>query len=192
MTITETITETTTESNAAGAGALTAVRTFRTVPSPVGPLLLVGGASGLTRVAFAGEDHERVLAAAGPVRPDTGELDTAAHRLGEYFAGHLRTFDLPLDPGDLPPFRRRVLDVLREIPYGATLTYAGLAERAGNPRAVRAAASACATNPLPIVVPCHRIVPAGGGIGRYLGGEPAKRRLIDLETDTLAGSTTPY
>lgn len=181
------MTTTTTATTTSDTTAPDTARHHRTVPSPVGPLLLIGGASGLARIAFAGEGHDRVLGTAGPVRPDTGELDEAARRIEEYFAGHRRTFDLPVDRGDLPPFRSRVLDALVRVPYGETLSYAGLAERAGNPRAVRAAASACATNPLPIVVPCHRIVPSGGGIGRYLGGEPAKRTLLELEAAVLAG-----
>ena len=166
--------------------ATTGTHHYRVVDSPAGPLLLVGGPRGLARIAFTCDDHDRVLAElttdAGPPRPDDGGLDEAARQLREYAAGTRREFTLELDLTPVTPFRRRVLDRMREIPYGRTVSYAGLAAAAGNPRAVRAAATACATNPLPVVVPCHRVVRGDGGTGRYRGGEEAKRALLALES----------
>lgn len=171
--------------SAASATTDTARRHHRVVDSPLGPLLLVGGPAGLVRIAFEIEDHDQVLAGtatgAGPSRADTGELDEPARQLDEYLTGRRRDFDLALDLDDRPVFRRRVLDQLRQIPYGHTMAYAGLAERAGNPRAVRAAATACATNPLPVIVPCHRVVRGDGSTGGYLGGERVKQTLLALE-----------
>jgi methylated-DNA-[protein]-cysteine S-methyltransferase len=168
---------------------------YRTIDTPVGTLLLISSDKGLVRVAFATEGHDRVLAdhttAAGVPRPDTdgpgipgpgiGHLAEAVRQLAEYFAGTRREFDLDLDLDRAAGFRRRVLIGLHHVPYGRTLSYAGLAGRAGNPGAVRAAATACATNPLPIVIGCHRIVRSDGGPGGYLGGAPAKQVLLDLE-----------
>jgi methylated-DNA-[protein]-cysteine S-methyltransferase len=171
----------------AGTGGDPAAETrhFRFVDTPIGTLLLIGGSAGLVRIALANEDHDRVLAGAateaGPAQPGVGELDQTVLQLTEYFAGQRRTFDLPLDLGAVTAFRRQVLEQARLVPYGHTMSYSELAEMAGNSRAVRAAATACATNPLPVVIPCHRIVPVSGGLGRYLGGEQAKQALLDLE-----------
>jgi methylated-DNA-[protein]-cysteine S-methyltransferase len=159
---------------------------YRTVDSPVGPLLLAATDRGLVRVAYASEDHDAVLQAlADRISPRVlsapARLDTAAGELEEYFAGRRRSFDLPLDWQLSAGFRRAVLSHLPEIGYGHTASYAAVAQLAGNPKAVRAAASACATNPLPVVVPCHRVVYADGRTGRYLGGPDAKRTLLTLE-----------
>lgn len=159
----------------------------RTVASPVGDLLLAVTAIGVVRVAFGVEGHDRVLAELeqriGPlVRGDHGRVDEVARQLEEYFAGRRRRFDLPLDLRLVSgPFRSRVLHRLTELPYGATVTYAQLADMAGRPTAVRAAGTACATNPVPIVVPCHRVVRSDGSPGRYLGGAEAKAALLALE-----------
>ena len=104
-----------------------------------------------------------------------------ARELDEYFTGRRRSFDLPLDWRLSAGFRRAVLSHLPEIGYGHTASYAAVASLAGNPKAVRAAATACATNPLPVVVPCHRVIYSDGRIGRYLGGPDAKRTLLALE-----------
>lgn len=159
---------------------------YRTVASPFGDLLLAATPRGLVRVAFAREGHADVLARlalevsprilAAPAR-----LDTAARQLNEYFAGRRHAFDLPLDLALARGFRRRVLERLRAIAYGATATYGEVAAAAGSPAAVRAAGSACATNPLPLVVPCHRVVRSDGSIGAYLGGTATKRALLALE-----------
>jgi methylated-DNA-[protein]-cysteine S-methyltransferase len=159
---------------------------YRTVDSPVGPLLLAATAAGLVRVAFASENHDLVLQAlADQVSPRVlhapARLDAAARELAEYFAGTRRGFDLPLDWRLSAGFRSIVLHHLPEIGYGHTASYAAVAQLAGNPKAVRAVGTACATNPLPVVVPCHRVVRSDGGLGGYLGGVEAKRALLTLE-----------
>ena len=159
---------------------------YRVVDSPVGPLLLAATEQGLIRVAYALEGHDAVLQAlADQVSPRIlrapGRLEAAARELGEYFAGHRRAFDLPLDWRLSAGFRRIVLSHLPEISYGHTASYAALAQLAGNPKAVRAVGTACATNPLPVIVPCHRVVRSDGGLGGYLGGADAKRALLTLE-----------
>lgn len=158
----------------------------RTIDSPLGPLLLAATPTGLVRVAFAGEGHDEVLAAlAASVSPRLLEaparLDRVAAELDEYFAGRRHRFDVAVDLQLATGFRRRVLAHLREIPFGATESYAAVAAAAGSPNAVRAAGSACATNPVPVVVPCHRVVRSDGSIGQYRGGVEAKRTLLALE-----------
>ena len=108
-------------------------------------------------------------------------LDLAAHEIDEYFAGRRDTFDLPLDLQLSHGFRRDVLGHLSEIGYGRTASYAAVAAAAGHPRAVRAAATACSTNPLPVVVPCHRVIRSDGKIGKYVGGVEAKQTLLRME-----------
>jgi methylated-DNA-[protein]-cysteine S-methyltransferase len=159
---------------------------YRIVGSPVGPLLLAATEQGLVRVAYAREDHDSVLQAlADRVSPRVlhapARLDLAARELGEYFAGRRRGFDLPLDWRLSAGFRRTVLRHLPQIGYGHTASYATVARLAGNPTAVRAVGSACAANPLPVVVPCHRVVRSDGSMGGYLGGTDAKRTLLTLE-----------
>jgi methylated-DNA-[protein]-cysteine S-methyltransferase len=160
---------------------------YRTLDTPIGALLLAATERGLVRVAFAAEDHDAVLASiAARISPRIlrapGRLDAVARQLGEYFEGRRHTFDLPLDLSLSTGFRRAVLAQLREIEYGHTASYAAIAMAAGSPRAVRAVGSACATNPLPVVVPCHRVVRSDGTIGQYLGGTDAKRALLRLES----------
>lgn len=160
---------------------------YRTVDSPVGPLLLAATERGLARVAFAQEDHDQVLAdLAERISPRIllapHRLDEAARELHDYFAGDRRSFDLPVDLQLASGFRREVLVHLVEVEYGATASYAALAARSGRPRAVRAAATACATNPVPIVVPCHRVIRSDGSTGRYRGGADAKSFLLSLES----------
>jgi methylated-DNA-[protein]-cysteine S-methyltransferase len=159
---------------------------YRTIDSPVGTLLLAATPAGLVRVAFASEDHDRVLAAlASQISPRIlnapQRLDDAARELEEYFTGARRHFDLPLDFRLSAGFRRAVLSQLPAIGYGQTASYAQVAAAAGSPRAVRAAGTACATNPLPVVVPCHRVVKSDGSPGRYRGGPAAKQLLLNLE-----------
>jgi methylated-DNA-[protein]-cysteine S-methyltransferase len=159
---------------------------YRTVDSPVGPLLLAATDAGLVRVAYASEGPDTVLQAlADRISPRIlsapARLDTPARELDEYFTGRRRSFDLPLDWRLSAGFRRTVLTRLPEISYGHTASYAVVANLAGHPRAVRAAATACATNPLPVVVPCHRVIYSDGRLGRYLGGPDAKRSLLTLE-----------
>lgn len=159
---------------------------YRTVDSPVGSLLLAATEQGLVRIAYAVQDHDQVLETlATEISPRVleapGRLDPVAVELDEYFTGQRTTFDLPLDFRLSRGFRREVLSHLREIAYGHTASYGDVARLVGNPRAVRAVGTACALNPLPLVVPCHRVVRAGGAMGRYAGGEEAKRILLDLE-----------
>jgi methylated-DNA-[protein]-cysteine S-methyltransferase len=149
-------------------------------------LLLAATADGLVRVAYEREDHDRVLETlATRVSPRILEaphrLEAAARELDEYFAGSRRTFDLPLDLRLASGFRRSVLAHLPQIGYGHTRSYAQVAAAAGRPRAVRAAGTACATNPLPVVVPCHRVVRSDGSTGGYVGGTAAKQTLLGIE-----------
>ena len=167
------------------AGALDVA--FRTLDTPVGELLLAATARGLVRVAYPTEDRAAVLQAlADRISPrvlhSAPRLDTVAKQLDEYFGGRRHHFELPLDWALSRGFRRTVLDRLNSIEYGHTASYSTVADLAGNPRAVRAAASACATNPLPVIVPCHRVVRSDGGLGGYLGGTEAKRTLLALES----------
>jgi methylated-DNA-[protein]-cysteine S-methyltransferase len=159
---------------------------YRTIDSPVGPLLLAATPEGLLRVAYDSEDHDRVLATlAERVSPRIlnapRRLDPAARELDEYFAGARRQFDLPLDLSLSRGFRLTVLTHLPDIGYGQTASYGTVAALAGRPRAARAVGTACASNPLPVVVPCHRVIRADGDIGAYLGGPAAKRLLLGLE-----------
>lgn len=159
---------------------------YRTIDTPVGELLLAATTGGLVRVAFTRDGHDAVLATlAGAVSPRIlrapKRLDAVSHQLDEYFARRRTAFDVPLDLRLSKGFRRAVLAHLPEIPYGRTESYAEVAAAAGSPRAVRAVGSACATNPLPVVVPCHRVVRSDGSFGGYAGGPDAKRTLLTLE-----------
>lgn len=159
---------------------------YRTVDTPVGTLLLAATNAGLVRVAYASEDHDTVLQALSDrisprVLHAPARLDATARELDEYFAGRRHRFDLPLDWQLTHGFRRTVLTHLADIGYGRTASYAAVAQLAGNPKAVRAVGTACATNPLPVVVPCHRVVRSDGSMGGYLGGVDAKRTLLALE-----------
>jgi methylated-DNA-[protein]-cysteine S-methyltransferase len=159
---------------------------YRTVDSPVGTLLLAATDGGLVRVAFEREDFDRVLeAVAAKVSPRIlsapDRLDGVARQLDEYFAGTRRAFELPLDFALSAGFRKTVQHYLPRIAYGHTASYRDVAERVGNPNAVRAVGTACATNPLPVVVPCHRVLRSDGSLGGYVGGETAKTTLLALE-----------
>ncbi len=154
--------------------------------SPVGPLLLATTPVGLLRVAFEREDHDAVLIRiADQVSPrilqDPSRLAEAARQLDEYFAGRRREFTLSLDRSLSSGFRRQVQDHLPAIPYGQTETYAEVATLLGRPRASRAVGSGCATNPLPVVLPCHRVLRSDGTLGGYAGGLSVKAMLLGLE-----------
>lgn len=160
---------------------------YTTVDSPVGTLLLAATAAGLLRVAFAAEDHEQVLISlANTTSPRIlrapRRLDHAARELEEYFDHRRTTFDLPLDLSLSRGFRQEVQRRLADIGYGQTASYRQVAELVGKPAAVRAVGTACATNPLPVVVPCHRVVRSDGSLGGYLGGLDAKKALLALES----------
>ena len=160
---------------------------YRTVDSPYGPLLLAATTQGLVRVAFDREGQDAVLSqlsmAISPrILRGPKRLDRAAAQLDEYFAGQRHRFELPIDLQLAHGFRRNVLVHLRDIAYGTTASYASIAAAVGSPAAVRAVGTACATNPLPIVVPCHRVVRSDGSIGQYLGGTDTKRALLAMES----------
>ena len=160
---------------------------YTRVDSPLGSLLLAATAAGVVRVAFERQDHEAVLAdLAARVSPRVlrapKRLDDAARQLEEYFAGRRREVEVHLDWRLADGFRRRVLGHLRAIPYGGTESYAQVAQAAGSPRAVRAVGTACARNPLPLLVPCHRVVRSDGSAGGYAGGAQAKTVLLHLES----------
>ena len=159
---------------------------YTTIDSPVGPLLLAATPKGLVRVAYNTEDHDRVLDTLSQrlsprVLRAPKRLDAAARELEEYFGGRRQVFDLPLDRSLSTGFRQLVQMHLPEIGYGQTRTYGQVAALVGNPKAVRAVGTACATNPLPVVVPCHRVVRSDGSAGGYVGGVDAKRTLLALE-----------
>ena len=167
---------------------------YRTVDSPVGPLLLAATEGGLVRVAYACEGHDRVLSSlAARVSPRIlaapRRLDSAARQLEEYFAGRRTRFDLSLDLRLSGGLRRDVLGEPPRIPYGSTTSYARLAAAVGQGRAVRAVGTACATNPVPVVVPCHRVVRSDGSVGGYIGGADAKRTLLTLEASSAVQSS---
>ena len=160
---------------------------YRTVDSAVGPLLLAATPLGLLRVAFANESHDSVLQNLSQrISPRILEaptrLDPVARQLEEFFTGLRHSFDVALDWSLSQGFRRTVLGHLNtDVGYGTTTSYAALASLSGSPKAVRAVGTACATNPIPIVVPCHRVIRSDGTVGAYRGGPAAKRVLLDLE-----------
>jgi methylated-DNA-[protein]-cysteine S-methyltransferase len=161
---------------------------FTRVRTPIGRLLVVQGSGGVVRVAFEEESEDRVLAEVaarlGPrIVASDRELAGTRDALDAYFEGEGDPHSLPVDLSLVAaPFRRAVLETLHdEVGRGEVVTYGALAGRAGNPRAHRAAATACARNPVPILVPCHRVLPLSGGIGAYGGGPERKRALLELE-----------
>ncbi|KUH35431.1 MULTISPECIES: methylated-DNA--[protein]-cysteine S-methyltransferase [Streptomyces] len=160
------------------------------VGSGIGPLLLAATAEGLVTVGFhAGAEVRRTLPARLAERLGAEPVETAAGRLAEpvraldaYFAGRLREFRLPLDWSLTGGFHRQVLRELASgVPYGTLVGYGELAARVGQPGAAQAVGAAMGANPLPVVVPCHRVVEAGGGLGGFGGGLETKRRLLVLE-----------
>jgi methylated-DNA-[protein]-cysteine S-methyltransferase len=160
---------------------------YATVDTPLGTGLVAATPKGLVRLALPNEEIENVLARlARDVSPRVlefpGRLDEARRELDEYFEGRRSRFELPLDwPHSHPGFNPRVLRATARVPFGDVITYAEAAQRAGNPRAFRAAGTALGSNPIPIVVPCHRVIRAGGEIGNYGGGPEMKRFLLELE-----------
>jgi methylated-DNA-[protein]-cysteine S-methyltransferase len=159
---------------------------YATADSPFGPLLLAQTPRGLVRVGLPNQDADELLAdLAARVSPRVleapAQLDPTRHELDLYFEGKLTAFDLPLDWRLSKDFRRRVLRAISRIPYGQTRSYTEMARSAGNARAVRAAGTACGSNPLPLVVPCHRVLRSGGALGGYGGGLPMKKGLLRLE-----------
>jgi methylated-DNA-[protein]-cysteine S-methyltransferase len=159
---------------------------YTSMDSPFGPLLLAQTSRGLVRVGLPNQDSDELLVdLADRVSPRVleapAELDAVRRELDLYFASKLDHFDLPLDWRLSGGFRQRVLRAINRIPYGQTRSYTELARKAGNERAVRAAGSACGSNPIPLVVPCHRVLRTGGALGGYGGGLPMKQALLELE-----------
>ena len=157
---------------------------WTTTDSPIGPLLLAATDAGLVMVSF--HDVEAALdELARKLSPRVlhapSRLDAPRRQLDEYFAGDRRRFELPLDRSLSHGFRRRVLEELVKVSYGEVTSYQELAARVGHPRASRAVGTAMATNPIPIVQPCHRVLRSGGALGGYGGGLDVKRRLLRLE-----------
>jgi methylated-DNA-[protein]-cysteine S-methyltransferase len=160
---------------------------FELHDSPLGRLIIGATAEGLVRVGLPSEQEGEVLQQLSDrvsrrvLRAPRPLLAQTRHQLDEYFEGTRRAFDVPLDWQLAHGFRREVLRATAEIPYGSTSSYRDVATRAGSPSAVRAAGTALATNPLPIVVPCHRVLRTGGALGAYRGGPAAKAALLELE-----------
>lgn len=164
------------------AGTLVDVAVTR-MDTPIGSLSLAATPRGLVRIGFRDEDVLDELAAElGPrVLHAPDRLDPVRRQLDEYFAGKRRRFRITVDWALSSGFRRRALEAARRIPPGETATYGDLAAEVGNPKAARAVGTAMATNPIPIILPCHRVVPAGGGLGNYGGGVEIKALLLELE-----------
>jgi methylated-DNA-[protein]-cysteine S-methyltransferase len=159
---------------------------YTSTDSPFGPLLLAKTRRGLVRVGLPNQDADELLVdLADRVSPRVleapAELDEVRRELDLYFSGKLDHFDLPLDWRLCDGFRKRVLRAINRIPYGQTRSYTDMARSAGNERAVRAAGTACGANPIPLVVPCHRVLRTGGALGGYGGGLPMKEALLELE-----------
>jgi methylated-DNA-[protein]-cysteine S-methyltransferase len=159
---------------------------YRTVDTRIGRLLLAASPAGLLRIAFELEGFDAVLAELSEqISPRVlrvpAQLDDAARQVDAYLTGELVRFDLPVDLRLAHGFRRDVLQHLRTIPYGRTESYTEAARAAGRPAAVRAAASACSHNPIPLIVPCHRVVRGDGSFGEYRGGPEVKRDLLEME-----------
>lgn len=154
--------------------------------SPLGPLWIAVGPRGVAVISYGAEpntaDFGRLVRTYGPgIVPDPRRISVVARELDQYFAGRRRTFDLDVDLSALTPFQRRVLRATARVPYGELVTYRTVAQRAGNAAASRAAGAALGANPIPIVVPCHRVVASDGSLGGYAGGLDAKRRLLAIE-----------
>jgi methylated-DNA-[protein]-cysteine S-methyltransferase len=162
---------------------------YAAVDSPFGSLLVAASARGLLRLAYPDEPVDALLAElAQQVSPRIleapGRLDPLRRQLDEYFAGSRRRFEFPIDWRLVHGFGRDVLRVTVHIPYGKLSTYGQVAVRTGRPRASRAVGNALGANPMPIVIPCHRVVRTGGGLGGYTGGLQRKERLLQLEGGT--------
>jgi methylated-DNA-[protein]-cysteine S-methyltransferase len=156
--------------------------TYTRIDSPLGPLLLAADAAGLRQIHFVNGRH--------PAKPDPAwredptPLKETIRQLRAYFAGELETFDLPLAP-EGTPFQLKVWKLLCDIPYGGTISYGELARRVGNPKASRAVGLANGSNPIPIIIPCHRVIGSNGKLTGYGGGLPIKEKLLALERRQL-------
>ena len=168
---------------AAFAEGLVDVR-YDIVPSPVGDLFIASTPRGLCRISYTVEGTDEAVARVFGARVLRSPLDDVRRELDEYFEGRRRDFDLPLDLR-VAPFHEAVLRELARVPYGQVDTYGHLAALVGRPKAARAVGTVMNRNPIPIVLPCHRIVGANGSLIGYAGGLPTKRRLLELEGGTL-------
>jgi methylated-DNA-[protein]-cysteine S-methyltransferase len=163
---------------------------YGVVDSPLGPLWIAVGPKGVLAIHYGAEpaasELERIVRTYGPgLLPDTRRSDPVARELDQYFAGRRKSFDIAVDLSPLTEFQRRILGATARVAYGDVATYARVAAKAGNEKASRAAGQALTANPIPIVVPCHRIVATDGTLGGYAGGLEAKRRLLALEGGTV-------
>ncbi len=156
------------------------MRYYTRYDSPLDSLLLVANDEALTGIYFADDRSQTGVGGDWKEQPAHPVLQAAKRQLGEYFAGRRKIFDLPLAPSGTP-FQHRVWQALRAIPYGETQSYADIACRISNPKAVRAVGAANGANPISIVVPCHRVIGADGSLTGYGGGLPRKRKLLALE-----------
>ena len=159
---------------------------YSVVDSPLGPLWIAVGPRGLSMISYGTEpnatDLGRLIRTYGPgILPDPRRTSTVERELDQYFNGRRRSFDVDVDLTGLTPFQRRVLRATARVPYGKLVTYKTVARQAGNEAASRAAGAAVGANPIPIVVPCHRVVASDGTLGGYAGGLDAKRRLLAIE-----------
>jgi len=157
---------------------------YDVVPSPVGDLFLASTPRGLCRISYTVEGQDEVIARKFGARVLRAPLDDVRRELDEYFAGRRRDFDLPIDLR-VAPFHEAVLHELARVPYGQVDTYGHLARLVGHPKAARAVGTVMNRNPIPIVLPCHRIIGANGSLTGYGGGLPVKRRLLELEGAAL-------
>lgn len=162
---------------------------YATLDSPIGRVLVAATPTGLARIALRGRDD--VFVAELRQRLQAEVVESAARigkileQLDEYFAGKRRTFDLPVDTRLMTPFQRRVLTAAQRVPAGTVVSYGDIARRIGQPKASRAVGQALGHNPIPIVIPCHRVVASDGGLGGYIGGPTIKRKLLALEGANL-------
>ncbi len=157
---------------------------YRTIETPIGQLLLAGHQDKLEKIGFP--SGKGAIEAEDDWVEDTSAFEEAALQLGEYFDGKRQDFDLSLQPCGTP-FQLEVLEALQGIPYGETRSYSDIAEQIGRPRAVRAVGAANGRNPLPIVIPCHRVIGANGSLTGFGGGVETKKSLLDLEQRVREG-----
>lgn len=161
------------------------MKSWTRIPSPIGDLILVAEDGALREIRFASGMR--------PAEPPADAVEDAqpckriAQQLSEYFAGKRREFDLPLAPRGTP-FQRQVWDALLNVAYGRTATYGEIARIIGNPKGVRAVGLANGRNPIPIIIPCHRIIGSNGTLTGYGGGLPIKQKLLELEGVALGGT----